>query len=75
MKIDTYFERTGEIYGVSSKYDFEWSHVVYLFHNIEKADEWLNTEEYDFRERELMSKTAAIKIAGQVAVNNAIQIF
>lgn len=54
-------------YGVSSKFDFgEWNHVVYgPFETEEQAQEWLHTEEYDFRERQLMSKTAAIKLAGK----------
>lgn len=63
-------------YGVSSKYDFgTWNHVVYgPFETEEQAQTWLNTEEYDFRERELMSKTAATKLAGRKAVQNAISI-
>lgn len=66
MTAAKYFEKTGKIYGVSSKYDFgEWNHQVYVFDDFEKANEWLNTEEYDFRERELMSKTAAQKLIGK----------
>ena len=66
---------TRKIYGVSSKYDFgTWDHVVYCFDNNEAAEKWLNTEEYDFRERELMAKTKAISLAGRKAVNNAIQM-
>lgn len=62
-----------KIYGVSSKYDFgTWDHVVYVFENKNSAEKWLNTEEYDFRERELMTKTAAIKLAGRKAVENAV---
>ncbi len=62
-----------KIYGVSSKYDFgNWNHVVYSFDSKEAADEWLYTEEHDFREREIMTKTAAIQLAGRKAVNNAI---
>lgn len=63
-------------YGVSSKYEFDsWTHVVYgPFGSEEQANKWLQTEEYDFRERELMSKTAAIKLAGKIAVENAISI-
>ena len=59
-----------KIYGVSSKYDFgTWSHKVYVFSDRDSAEKWLNTEERDFRERELMSKTAAIKLAGRKAVD------
>lgn len=60
------------IYGVSSKYNFGWNHVVYKFDDMETAEKWLNTEEYDFREREIMTKTEAIKLAGKKAVDNAI---
>ena len=61
-------------YGVSSKYEFgSWSHVVYgPFTSEENAQKRLNTEEYDFRDRALMSKTAAIKLAGKKAVENAV---
>lgn len=64
----------GIAYGVSSKHEFgAWSHVVYgPFESEEQANEWLHTEEYDFRERELMSKTAAIELAGRKAVENAV---
>lgn len=59
-----------KIYGVSSKYVFgTWSHKVYVFSDRDSAEKWLNTEERDFRERELMSKTAAIKLAGRKAVD------
>lgn len=60
-------------YGVSSKYGFgTWDHVVYgPFKTEEEAQEWLDTEEYDFRERELMSKTAAARLAGKEAVSSA----
>lgn len=54
-------------YGVSSKYNFgQWSHrVVGPFATEDEAQEWLHREEYDFRERELMSKTAAIRLVGK----------
>lgn len=54
-------------YGVSSKCSFgRWSHrVVGPFASEDEAQEWLHTEEYDFRERELMSKTAAIRLVGK----------
>lgn len=74
MKANTYFERTGKIYGVSSKFEFgKWNHCVRVFEDLDEANEWLNAEEYDFRERELMSKTAAIKLAGKEAVTNPIK--
>ena len=62
-----------KIYGISSKYSFgKWNHAVYVFDDKEKAEKWLYTEEYDFRERELMTKTEAIKLVGKKAVENAI---
>ena len=65
--------KNGMKYGVSSKFSFgKWNHVVYgPFKTEEQAMEWLRTEEYDFRERELMSRTAATKLAGKKAVENA----
>lgn len=61
------------IYGVSSKYNFGgWEHTVYHFADMETAEKWLHTAEYDFREREIMCKTKAIKLAGKKAVENAI---
>ena len=65
MKAEKYFEKNGKIYGVSSKYNFGWSHRGYVFSSMEAAEKWLNTEEYDFRERELMSKSAAEKLCGK----------
>ena len=63
-----------QIYGVSSKYNFgRWEHTVYHFNDMETADKWLHTEEYDFREREIMCKTRAIELAGRKAVENAIE--
>ena len=57
-----------KVLGVSSKYEFgRWEHVLYgPFASDEEAEEWL---ECDFRERELMSKTAAAKLVGRKAVN------
>lgn len=60
-----------KIYGVSSKYNFGWSHEVYCFSDMEIAEAWLNRETYRFAERELMTKTEAIKLAGRKAVENA----
>lgn len=66
---------TRTIYGVSSKFSFGmWNHRVYKFSDKTTADKWLNTEEADFRMRELMSKTAAMKLAGNRAVLNAEEI-
>ena len=63
------------IYGVSSKYSFGmWNHRVYKFNDKATADKWLNTEEADFRTRELMTKAGATKLAGNRAVLNAEEI-
>ena len=67
---------TKTIYGVSSKFSFGmWNHKVYRFSDKETAEKWLNTEEADFRMRELMSKTAAMKLTGNRAVLNAEEIY
>ena len=64
------------IYGVSSRHSFGiCNHRVYKFNDKETADKWLNTEEADFRMRELMTKTEATKLAGNRAVANATEIF
>lgn len=74
MKNNTKSISRNRAYGVSSKLEFgTWNHVVYgPFTSEENAQKWLHTEEYDFRERELMSKTAAIKLAGKKEVENAV---
>lgn len=65
MEYKKYFQKYGKIYGVRSKYDFgKWEHVGYIFSNLEDAEEWLHREEYNFYEKELMSKTAAKKLCG-----------
>ena len=67
---------TRTLYGVSSRYYLGmWNHRVYKFCDKEAADKWLNTEEADFRMRELMTKTAAMKLAGNRAVINAEEIY
>ena len=64
-----------KIYGVSSAFGFgRWDHQVYVFTEIEAAERWLATEEFGFRERELMSKTKAIKLAGRKKVENAQEV-
>ena len=65
---------TRKTYGVSSVYAFgHWAHTVYIFDSSEDAEKWLYTEEYRFAERELMTKTAAIKLAGRAAVKRAAE--
>lgn len=63
MDMKEYFEKNGSVYGVSSKYEFgRWKHELFVFDDYDKATKWLNTETYDFCERELMSKSAAQKL-------------
>ena len=63
------------IYGVSSRFEFGmWNHRVYKFRDKGTAEKWLNTEEADFRMRELMTKAEATKLAGNRAVANAEEI-
>lgn len=64
------------IIGISSKYDFgSWNHNVYIFDDEATANKWLNTEEYDFRERELFEDSRikeAMKLAGVENVTSAV---
>lgn len=67
---------TRTIYGVSSRYELGmWNRRVYKFNDNETANKWLNTEEADFRMRELMTKTEATKLAGNRAVLNAQELY
>ena len=63
------------IYGVSSRYEFGlWNRRVYKFNDKETAEKWLHTEEAEFRMRELMTKSEAMKHTGNRAVINAEEI-
>lgn len=58
MDYRKYFKKNGKVYGVSYKYVFgKWTGYTREFTDLAEAEKWLNTEEYDFRERELGSKT------------------
>lgn len=72
MRTEKYFEKNNKIYGVSSVHNFGWTHTVYVFNNLEDANKWLHKEEGNFAERELMSKSKAIQLAGKNAVENAM---
>lgn len=62
MKPETYFKKYGCIYGISYKYAFgRWDGYSARFTSLDDALEWLNTEEYDFRTKELCSKTEALR--------------
>lgn len=56
MTLEEIFKRDGEIYGVSYKYEFGWRGYVLCFNDLQQAIDWINTEQYDFRERQLGSK-------------------
>lgn len=73
MKIENYYQKNGFIFGVSSRYNFGWHHQVFRFRNLETARLWLETEEHDFRERELCSLSRARKIAGNHAKYHDIE--
>ena len=67
-------EKANLIFGVSSKFDFgKWDHEVYIFGDQKEAEEWLNTEEYDFRERELMSESDAANLVGQECIEECLK--
>lgn len=70
MNIEKYFSKTGVVYGISGKNNFATICYVTKFDNLQHAKDWLHTEEYDFRERELCSKNKSISIAGKDAVEN-----
>lgn len=56
MNYQSYFKKYGKVYGVSYKYAFgRWTGYINEFSNLEDAEKWLNTEECDFRTRELGS--------------------
>lgn len=58
-----YFEKNGFIFGNSYKFEFgKYSNHITEFKNFEEAEKWLHTEEADFRTREFISKTEAMKI-------------
>lgn len=56
-----------KIIGISTKKSFgETESRVVLFKNLEQAEEWLNTEEYHFRDRELFTNEwKAIRALGK----------
>ena len=53
MNPEKYIEKNGFIYGVSYKFEFgkfDFNRIQ-KFTNLEDAEKWLHTEEYDFRTR------------------------
>lgn len=75
MKAKNYCKKNGFIYGVSSKFEFgRWNYCFYKFTEYESALKWLDTEEYNFRERELMSKSKFVKYFGKKALNKVWEV-
>ena len=64
-----------KIYGISSKYNFGWEYGVYAFEDMATAEQWLRTEEGDFSQRELMTKSEAISIVGRKNVEHATRVY
>lgn len=55
------------IYGISKKYASrgKWEVYVVAFAAEAEAQEWLHTEERDFREREIISRDEALEWVGE----------
>lgn len=66
MRPETYMEKNGFIYGASIKD----GRAVYVlkFKDLDDAQAWLDTEEYEFRTRELCSRARAKELAGRFEV-------
>ena len=59
MNYKNYFKKNGFVYGVSVKFSFDaWRGYAVKFTDLERAEKWLDREEYDFRTRMLVSKSA-----------------
>lgn len=59
-------------YGVSYAFEFgRWVYDPYCFDSQLAAERWLHRESYDFRTRELVSRTKAIKLCGLKRVKAA----
>jgi len=51
-----FFDENGFVYGISYKPGDRFSGQFHIFYDWEEAQKWLETEQYDFRERELCSE-------------------
>ncbi len=72
MNFSSYFKKYSKIYGVSYKYDFGWKCYCIEFDNLEDAECWLDTEEGDFRTRELVTKAEVIREWGKDVYDSRI---
>lgn len=72
-----YFDKNGFIYGISYGFNFGTYKVYELlkFNDFERALLWLSTEQGQFKTRELVSKSRAIKECGLKWVNNAYDLW
>ena len=66
MKVCTMIKKYGEVVGVSytSAGDLENTASIHFFDTEEAAEEWLHTETYRFAERELMTRSQALRFLG-----------
>lgn len=67
MNYKKYFEKNGCVYGISTKFNFgRLEGYSKKFTSLEEAEKWLETEEYDFRTRELCGKTKASQFSREM---------
>lgn len=63
MTKEQYFRRYKKIYGISECYIFgHWERYAVQFDSLEDYEEWIKTEEYEFRERSWVKKSYLKKI-------------
>ena len=60
-------KKNEKIYGLAWTYceDWEYKYRIYVFDNKEDAEKWLDIEECDVDEKEILSKDEAIKKIGE----------
>lgn len=73
---EEYYSAFGEVFGISSKN----GNPIYVrkFISMDKAEKWLNTEEFDFRDRELLSEKEtlrAFKLKSRDELNDLIRMY
>lgn len=71
-----YYSAFGEVFGIS----FKDGNPIYVkkFISIDKAEKWLDTEEFDFRDRELLSEKEAmraLKLKSREELDNMIRYY
>ena len=73
---EEYYSAFGEVFGIS----FKNGNPIYVrkFISMDKAEKWLNTEEFDFRDRELLSEKEtlrAFKLKSRDELNDLIRMY